>query len=56
VNPTDTIQWECDIDNTSQDVLTFRNEVFTGEMCILTGAMVPADDPMNADDFTCTLN
>ena len=56
VNPTDTIQWECDVDNTSDNVLTFRNEVFTGEMCILTGAMVPADDPMKPDNFTCTLN
>jgi hypothetical protein len=56
VNPTDTIQWECDVDNTSSDYLTFKNEVYTGEMCILTGAMVPADDPMSPDDFTCTLN
>jgi hypothetical protein len=56
INPTDTIQWECDVDNTSDDILTFKNEVFTGEMCILTGAMVPADNPMNEDNFTCTLN
>ncbi len=56
VDPTDTIQWECDVDNTSNDVLTFKNEVFTGEMCILTGSMVPADNPMNPDNFTCTLN
>ena len=56
LQPTDTLQWECDVDNTSNVTLTFRNEVYTGEMCIMTGVMVPADDPMKPDDFTCTLN
>ncbi len=56
VNPTDAIQWECAVDNTSDVTLTFRNEVYTGEMCIMTGTMVPADDPMTPDNFTCTLN
>jgi hypothetical protein len=56
VNPGDTIQWACDVDNTSDKVLTFRNEVQTGEMCILTGTMVPADNPMEADDFVCNRN
>jgi hypothetical protein len=44
------------VDNTSGVTLTFRNEVYTGEMCIMTGAMVPADDPMQPDNFTCTMN
>ena len=44
------------MDNTSNVTLTFRNEVYTGEMCIMTGAMVPADDPMQPDDFTCAMN
>jgi hypothetical protein len=38
VSPKEAIEWECEIDNTSDGVLTFRNEVNTGEMCILSGA------------------
>ena len=45
LQPTDTLQWECEVDNTSDVTLTFRNEVYTGEMCIMTGVMVPDDDP-----------
>jgi len=56
LQPTDTLQWECAVDNTSDVTLTFRNEVYTGEMCIMTGEMVPADDPMTPGDFVCTQN
>jgi hypothetical protein len=56
LQPTDTLQWECAVDNTSDVTLTFRNEVYTGEMCVVGGTMVPADDPMNPYDFTCTRN
>jgi hypothetical protein len=56
LQPTDTLQWECEVNNTSDVTLTFRNEVYTGEMCIMTGEMVPADDPMTPDNFTCTMN
>lgn len=56
LQPTDTLQWECAVNNTSNVTLTFRNEVYTGEMCVVGGTMVPADDPMNPYDFTCTLN
>jgi hypothetical protein len=56
LQPTDTLQWECEVDNTSNATLTFRNEVYTGEMCIVTGDMVPTDDPMNANNFLCSLN
>jgi hypothetical protein len=56
VQPGDSIQWECEVDNTSNTTLTFRNEVYTGEMCIVTGEMVPDDNPMNAGDFLCSLN
>jgi hypothetical protein len=56
VIPGETIQWECEVNNTSNNVLTFRNEVNTGEMCIVTGSVVPADDPMSPYDFTCTQN
>jgi hypothetical protein len=56
IMPGETLQWECDINNTSNNVLTFRNEVQTGEMCIVTGSVVPIDDPMNPYDFTCAEN
>ncbi len=56
VDPTESIQWECEVDNTGSVPLTFRNEVYTGEMCIVTGSVVPTDDPMNHYDYTCTLN
>jgi hypothetical protein len=56
LQPTDTLQWQCDVNNTSNVTLTFRNEVETGEMCIMTGVMVPADNPMNADNFECQRN
>jgi len=56
LQPTDALQWECAVDNTSEVTLTFRNEVYTGEMCIVGGTMVPADDPMKPYDFTCALN
>ena len=36
----DTLEWECEIDNTSDEVLRFRNEVFTGEMCNVFGSSV----------------
>ncbi len=53
IEPGEALQWECAIDNTSADVLTFRNEVYTGEMCILVGVEVPTDEPMRPYDFTC---
>jgi len=36
----DKISIECDIDNQSDNTLTFRNELYTGEMCILFGSTV----------------
>jgi hypothetical protein len=56
LQPGDSIQWECAVQNNTDVTLTFRNEVYTGEMCIVAGTMVPADDPMNPYDFTCSLN
>jgi hypothetical protein len=56
LQPTDTLQWECEVDNTSNVTLTFRNEVYTGEMCIAAGTMVRADEPLTPYDFTCGLN
>jgi hypothetical protein len=56
LQPGDALQWECEVDNTSDVTLTFRNEVYTGEMCIVGGTMVPLDDPMNQYDFQCARN
>jgi hypothetical protein len=56
VSPRETIQWECEVNNMSNTVLSFRNEVQTGEMCIVTGAVVPVDDPMSPYSFTCAQN
>jgi hypothetical protein len=56
LQPGDLLQWECEVNNTGNTTLTFRNEVRTGEMCIMTGAVVPIDDPMSPYDFTCTRN
>jgi hypothetical protein len=38
----DKIKIQCDVNNTSENTLTFRNEVMTGEMCILFGSTVGA--------------
>lgn len=40
VVPNDTIKIECDVNNTSDQTLYFRNELYTGEMCILFGSAV----------------
>jgi hypothetical protein len=54
--PTDSLQWECAVDNNSNTTLKFRDEVFTGEMCIMSGLVVPTDEPLNQYDFTCYRN
>lgn len=56
LEPGDSLEWECDVTNTSEQTLTFRNEVYTGEMCVMTGAAVPVDDPMAPYDFECNRN
>jgi hypothetical protein len=38
----DRIKIQCDVNNTSDNPLPFRNEVMTGEMCILFGSTVGA--------------
>jgi hypothetical protein len=40
VKPGDTIKIECDVDNNSDQPLAFKNELNTGEMCILFGSAV----------------
>jgi hypothetical protein len=56
LTPSDTIQWECEILNDGDTVLTFRNEVYTGEMCLVGGSVIGMDDPMAVTDFTCARN
>jgi hypothetical protein len=36
----DAIKVECHVNNTTDQTLTFRNELYTGEMCILFGSSV----------------
>ncbi|HEX4335157.1 MAG TPA: hypothetical protein VH062_04545 [Polyangiaceae bacterium] len=36
----DKINIECDVNNTTDNTLTFKNELYTGEMCILFGSAV----------------
>jgi hypothetical protein len=51
---TDAIEWECEIDNTSDSTLKFRNEVQTGEMCMVVGLTAAVDG--NSKPFTCNRN
>jgi len=50
----ESIEWECDINNTSDGVLKFRNEVNTGEMCIVGGMQHALDG--NTATFMCSRN
>jgi hypothetical protein len=36
----DKINIECDVNNTTDNTLTFKNELYTGEMCILFGSSI----------------
>jgi len=38
----DRIEWECDVHNDSDATLRFTNQVYTGEMCILSGNYAPS--------------
>jgi hypothetical protein len=53
LDPTDTLDWECEINNDGPNTLTFKNEVFTGEMCLLVGSIVPVVNPKTVADFSC---
>jgi hypothetical protein len=41
----DKVDWECQVDNDSNDTLTFSNEVYKGEMCNVFGTIVADDGP-----------
>ena len=56
LQPTEAIQWECEVNNDSNATLTFRNEVFTGEMCLVGGTAIRTDDPTKVGDFICNRN
>ena len=38
----DRLEWECEVHNDSDATLRFTNQVFTGEMCILSGNYAPS--------------
>ena len=48
----DSLEWECEVDNTSDAALTVRNEVYTGEMCNVFGSSVAASTFWSARDTT----
>jgi hypothetical protein len=56
LQPGDSLRWECEVNNTSNTTLTFRNGLSAGEGCVMTGTLVPTDAPMSAYDFTCKVN
>jgi hypothetical protein len=43
IHARDEIHFQCEINNTSDQMLGFRNETFTGEMCILFAAYTGAN-------------
>ena len=40
LEPGDTLQWACDVNNDSDAALRFANEAHTAEMCLLAGGYV----------------
>ncbi len=56
IQPGEQLAWECEVANDTTSTLTFRNEVITGEMCVVTGSQVRDDDPMTPSDFACVRN
>lgn len=40
VEPGDTLDWECEVNNTLDTNIRFANEAYTAEMCLLAGAYV----------------
>ena len=54
VAPDESVEWECDINNDSSATLKFRNEVQTGEMCMVVGTVAAAQG--DSVPFTCTRN
>jgi len=40
--PGDRLEWECDVDNTTDAALEFSDGVFTGEMCNVFGTYAPS--------------
>ena len=40
LEPGDTLEWACDVNNTTAAPLGFANEAYTAEMCLLTGGYI----------------
>jgi hypothetical protein len=41
LDPGDSIQWECEVNNTTNEPLKFNDQAYTAEMCNLFGAWTP---------------
>ena len=42
INPGDTIEYECEMNNTTDQTLRFGNQTYTAEMCLLFGSYAPS--------------
>lgn len=40
IEPGDSLEWSCDVNNTLDQPIRFANEAYTAEMCLLAGAYV----------------
>jgi hypothetical protein len=50
------IEWECEIENDSDATLKFRNEVQTGEMCMVVGMTAALPGEGESVPFNCVRN
>jgi hypothetical protein len=55
LEPGDTLEWECEIDNHSDAPITFGNGVYDAEMCNLFGAAVRPGSPPIWKEFEPTV-
>ena len=42
MNPGDNVRYECEMVNDTDATLTFGNETYTAEMCLLFGSYAPS--------------
>jgi len=52
MKPGERVEWECEVDNTTNAALRFENAVYTAEMCNLFGTYAPSmGDAWNCTNF-----
>ena len=52
LEPGDAVQWECEVDNTSNGTLEFANGAYTAEMCNVFGTYAPSmGEPWSCINF-----